>query len=224
MPNIKRRKNSVNKEEEQSYDLSAKPNSNDNLSTSKFLSPRNIILIGLLIFCVLIWKFKGYFIVAIVNNQPISRFELDGQLKNQFGQQVLDNLINERLILAAIRQKGVFIKTEEIDQRIKQLEERLQGEATLAQALAAQGMTEAGLKRQIEIQLSIERMFEKESTVSAAEIDDFIKKNSTLYKDATDPAALREEVQGILRQQKISQSFETWFADIRKNANIKRFL
>jgi hypothetical protein len=223
MPNARKRR-TTKKEERSSHNLSEESLSIDTPSKSKFFSRRNIILIGLLVLCILVWKFKGYFIVAIVNNQPISRFELDGQLKNQFGQQVLDNLINERLILAAIRQRGIFIKTEEIDQRIKQLEERLQGKATLSQALSAQGMTEAGLKRQIEIQLSIERMFEKESTVSAAEIDDFIKKNSALYKEATDPAALREEIKGILSQQKISQSFENWFTDIRKNANIKKFL
>lgn len=185
---------------------------------------KNILLIVLLILAVLFWVFKGWFIAAMVNGQPISRWQLNSQLENKFGKQVLDGLINERLILSAAKQKGIFITANEIDSRIKQIEERLKGSITLDEALKAQGLTKDDLRKQIEIQISIEKLFDKESTVSSQEIDDYFARNKEAYKSATDEAAVKKEIEGIIRQQKIGDSFEKWFADIRKNAKIQSFL
>lgn len=200
--------------------------SSPELKISKFsslFSIRNIILIGLLILIVLAWKFRGYFIAASVNGQPISRWELTDKLIRRFGKQTLDDIINERLLLAALRQKGIFITADEIGSRVKQVEERLKGSLSLSDALASQGLTSEEFKRQIEIQLSIERLFDKEATVSSAEVEDYIRKNSQAYKNATDPAALKQEVSAILRQQKISDLFDTWFNQIKKNAKVQNF-
>lgn len=186
-------------------------------------SPRNIILAIFLVLIVLGWKFKGYFIAATVNGQPVSRWELNEQLMNRFGQQTLDTIVNERLILGAARQKGILVTTNEINDRIKQIEEKLKGKSTLAEALAAQGMTEGMFRRQIEIQVSIEKLFASEATVSSQEIDDYISKNGALYKDATDQAAVKEEVKTLLSQQKLSEAFDSWFTDVKKNAKVLKF-
>lgn len=190
----------------------------------KLFSLKNIIIAGLLILFVLIWKFKGYFIAATVNGQPISRFELNNQLLKRFGDQTLDNMVNERLILAAIRQKGVFISKEEIDTRVKQIEEKLTGAISLSEALKAQGLTSDEFRKQIEIQLSISKLFDKEATVSTTEVEDYISKNSQTYKNATDPVALREDVTNMLRQQKTGDLFNNWFTDIQKKATVKKFI
>lgn len=191
---------------------------------AKKISYKNIILIVLFLLVVLLWKFKSSFIVAMVNGQPISRWQLNDRLVKKFGDQTLDSIVNERLILAAARQKGIFVKTEEIDARSKQIESRLSGKISLDDALKAQGLTQDDFKKQLEIQLSIEKMFEKEATLSSNEIDDYISKNSQAYKDATDPAQVKEEAKSILTQQKINDLFEKWFNDIRKNAKVTKFL
>lgn len=193
-------------------------------SGNKILSPRNIIITAVLILALLAWRFKGSFIAATVNGQPVSRFELNDLLTRRFGQQTLDNLISERLILAAVRQKGIFITNSEIDGKVKEVEEKLKGKATLDEALAAQGLTMPMFRRQLEIQLSIEKLFDKEATVSSEEIDNYYEKNSSLYKNATDTAAVKDEIKSILKQQKVNDSFEKWFAEIRKNAKINKYL
>ncbi len=185
---------------------------------------KNIFLIGLLIVAVLFWIFKGQFIAAMVNGQPISRWQLNSELGKKFGSQVLDGLINERLILAAAKQKGIFVTANEIDNRMKQIEDRLKGKMGLDEALKAQGLTKEDLRKQIEIQISIEKLFDKEATVSTQEIDDYLGRNKEAYKNATDEAAVKKEIAGIIHQQKISDAFEKWFADIRKNAKIQSFL
>lgn len=196
-----------------------------NLQTlSRRVSRKNLILIAIFILIAVLWKFRSSFIVAMVNGQPISRWQLNDRLMKKFGDQTLDSVINERLILAAARQKGVFIKSEEIDSRVKKIEQRLQGQISLDDALKAQGLTKDDFRKELEIQLSIEKTFDTEATVSAGEIDDYLAKNSQAYKNATDPAQVQEEVKAVLRQQKINDLFEKWFDDIRKNAKITKFL
>lgn len=189
-----------------------------------FWSKKTVILIVILAIFVFFWKFKNLLIVAMVNGQPISRWQLTDQLTKRFGDQMLDNVINERLILAATRQKGIFVTNNEIDAQVKDVEKRLEGKMTLDDALKAQGLSKEDFRRQIEIQLSIDKLFDKEASVSAKEVDDYIAQNSSTYKDATDTAAVKTEVRDILRQQKIADLFDTWFAQIRKDAKISKFL
>lgn len=191
---------------------------------SKRVSKRNVILIAIFILLAILWKFRSNFIVAMVNGQPISRWQLNDRLMKKFGDQTLDSIINERLILAASRQKGIFIKSEEIDVRSKQIENRLSGKMSLDDALKAQGLTKDDFKRDLEIQLSIEKLFDKDATLSATEVSDYIKNNSQSFQNATDPAKMKEEAQNILKQQKINDLFGTWFDDIKKNAKVTKFL
>lgn len=197
----------------------------ENLPTApKRLSKRNIILIVLLIVVALLWQFKSSFIVAMVNGQPVSRWQLNDQLAKKFGQQTLESIINERLILSAARQKGIFVKSEEIDSRTKEIETRLSGKMSLDDALKAQGLTRDDFKKQLDIQLSIEKLFEKEATISPKDIDDYIASNSQAFKSSTNPAEVRNEVNSMLRQQKINDLFEKWFAEIQKSAKVTKFL
>ena len=79
-------------------------------------------------------------------------------------------------------------------------------------------------RKQLEIQLSIEKMFDQEASISTKEVENYITKNNSVYKNATDPAAVQGEVKSILKQQKVSELFENWFTEIRKNASIKKYL
>ena len=139
-------------------------------------------------------------------------------------QQVLDNIINERLILAATREQGIFVTSAELDERVASIEKKLAGQASLADALAVQGLTPETFKRQLEIQIAIEKLYTNEATVSSKEIEDYIKSNAAYYKDATDPAALREEVNETLRQQQINEKFEPWFSQVKNGAKIQKFI
>lgn len=190
----------------------------------KLFSWKNIFILGLFILALFLWQGKKYFIAATVNGQPISKWELNDQLMKKFGSQTLDNLINERLILAAVRGKGVFISNSEIEARLKEVEEKIKGKATLDEALKAQGFSRQDFKRQLEIQISIEKLFSKESTVSAKEVEEYISNNKDSYKKATDPSQVREEVRSILARQKMSDLFENWFSEIKNKAKIVKYL
>lgn len=191
---------------------------------SHFFSKKHLLIAAILLVAVLAWRFKGLLIAATVNGQPISRMELNAQLTQRFGQQVLDNIINERLILASTREQGIFVTNTELDERVASIEKKLAGQSTLVDALAVQGLTAETFRRQLEIQIAIEKLYTNEATISSKEIEDYIKSNAAYYKDATDPGALREEVNETLRQQKINEKFEPWFSQVRDGAKIQKFI
>ena len=192
----------------------------------KFLTfiktPKNLIIILLILAAVSFWGIRNYFIVATVNGQPVSRFEFNSRLKNQFGDAVLDQLINERLLLGAVRQEGIFVTANDIDTRVKEIENNLQGQMSLEEALSLQGMSPTSFRRQLELQMSIEKLFGPQATVSSEEIEEYLANNQNLFPEATEPAKLRSEVEGFIKQQKISKLYEEWFEKLKQDSKINR--
>lgn len=190
----------------------------------KLLTKKNFVIAAIILLVVVFWLLRNYLIVANVNGQPVSRFELSGRLYNQFGSQILESLINERLITGAARQKGIFITAEELNARQKEIEDGIKDQMPLSEALKLQGMTLPQFRRQLEIQLSIEKMFAKESTVSAQEIEKYITDNGKLFSEATDAAKMRQDAEDILHQQKLNEQYQKWFEEIKKDAKITKNL
>ncbi|KKS98192.1 MAG: PpiC-type peptidyl-prolyl cis-trans isomerase [Candidatus Gottesmanbacteria bacterium GW2011_GWA2_43_14] len=188
----------------------------------KLLTPKNYLVAGIILLVAAFWFFRNYFIVATINGQPISRFELSGRLYSQFGDQILESLINERLIMGAARQQGIFVTAEELDARQNEIEEKIQEQMSLEEALKLQGLTPTTFRRQLEIQLSIEKMFEKESTVSAEEIDNYVTDNAALFQESTDAAKMKKDATEILKQQKLNEKYQTWFEKVKQEAKVTK--
>lgn len=198
-----------------------------NMSSPKsasLFSVRNVIVVLVIALLAVAWKMKGTFIAATVNGEPISRFELNDTLTKRYGSTTLDGMVNEKLILGAVQQKGVSISKDEIDKKVKEIEGRLNGSVSLKDALAAQGMTEEGFRRQVQIQLAIEKLFDKDASVTAQEVEEYIASNSASFQSATDPAQLKKDVTDILKQQKVNDLFQTWFENLKKDAKVQKFI
>jgi parvulin-like peptidyl-prolyl isomerase len=114
-------------------------------------------------------------IIAIVNDDVITLKDLRqyvagiaGQLKvenkspeeiqqimSDYEQKGLDKLIEDKLILAAANQKGIEVRSDIVDKRIKEIRDRYPSEEELLNALNAQGMTVSDLKRKMNDQLKV---------------------------------------------------------------------
>jgi hypothetical protein len=224
MPKVKRKTKAKTIKETADIISEEKYEIPESQKSRNIFSLKNILLLLVILALAGLWFGKKYFIAGTVNGQPISKWQLNAQLEKRFGSQVLDSIINERLILSAARQKSIFVTEDDINNKIKQVEEQIKGQMSLDEALKAQGLTKEDFKKQIEIQVSIDKMFDKEASVSTKDVDDYLSKNSSLTKSASDAAALKKEVEDMLKQQKVAELFNTWFTEIRKNAKIENFL
>lgn len=180
-----------------------------------------LILIVLGILLLAFYK-KDWFIAATVNGLPITNFELQSRLNQQFREQTLNQMINEKIILQQASQKGAVPTEAEILAKIAELENQVGGKEVLDSLLSQQGQTRETLKSQIRVQLAISKLYENEATVSAEEVAQFVENNSDQLQ-ATESAQQLKEAEELLKQQKLSQLFNQKFQELRQNAKIQIF-
>src|SRR3989344_5406288 len=187
-----------------------------------FLKLAAVVLL-LVIVGALLYRNRSMFIAATVNGQPILRSELNKRLTDRFGSQTLEAMIGERLVTAAAKKEGVQASQDEIKAKIAEVEQGLQGQMKLDDALALQGISRKEFESQIEIQIIIDKMLGKDVSVSAQEVDEYI----TVNKDnltSSDSAKQKEEAAAQIKNNKISQKFQEWFTKLKEEAKISRFI
>ncbi len=187
--------------------------------------PKLIIfaVLAVAILALLVWKFRTLFVVAMVNNKPITRYEFENLLMSRYGKQTLDELINERLVREKAEKDHVIVANSEVDAKIADLTKMLAGQTTLEAALAQQGMTMDEFRNQIYLQTLVEKIAAPQVSVTDKEIQDYITQNKTTLT-ATDEAGMIKEAGDTLRRQKTSQIFNTIFTDLKSQAKILKFL
>lgn len=178
-----------------------------------------LVIIGILLLA--IFK-KGWFVAAMVNGSPVTNLELQMKLNSQFRTQILNQVINEKIIADEARKNGAIPLQSEVDNKIAELEKNVGGKETLDSMLAQQGQTRDALKDQIRIQLAITKLYDKEATVSAEEVDKFIETNKGQLQ-STDSAKQQQEAYDTLKNQKLSQIFSQKFQELKTAAKIQIF-
>jgi len=63
-------------------------------------------------------------VVAVVNGEPISRTDLGREAVRQYGREVLEAMVNKRLIAQECQRRGVTVTQAEVDAEIKRLARR----------------------------------------------------------------------------------------------------
>ena len=179
-----------------------------------------VALAAVIIFASLVYYFKGQFIAAMVNGRPIWRWTLVRELERQAGEQILDSLITKILILQEAKKQKITISNAEINQEIKEIEEKMTAQGqSLDQVLGLQGMTREALEEQIQISQIAEKVLGQDIEVTEEEVDNYFEENKDYLPENTS----REEVKEQLKQQKIGEKFQTWVQSLRDGAQITTF-
>lgn len=205
-----------------------KTENNEKIESSPTLPIRQnkkvLWLIGLVAIGALLYYCRSWFVVAIVNGQPITRLSLISELEKQSGKKALDSLITQTVILQEAKKQNIVISDKVINDEIKTIEKSLSSQGqTIATALAAQGMTLEQLKKQIRLQKILEKMVASNIKVTEKEIDAFMKANEASMPKDTDKKTLRKQVSDQLKQDKITQKIQSWVESHEKKANIQYF-
>lgn len=165
---------------------------------------------------------KSWFIAATVNGSPVTNLDLQLRLNQQFRTQTLNQMINEKIILDEAAKNNAIPSEEEISKKVSEIETSVGGAQALDTLLSQQGQTRDSIRQQIRLQLSIEKLYASEATVSAEEVDKFLESSRESLR-ATDSASQVKEAENLLKQQKLSQIFNQKFQELRKRAKIQIF-
>ncbi len=179
-----------------------------------------IVVIGLALF-----YYRGQFVVAVVNGQPIFRSALVRELERQSGKQVLDNLVLKTVVMQEASKQKVTVTDQEVTDEIAKLEKTFKGRGQdLDSALATQGMSRSDLNEQMKLQKLVEKMVSKEVEVTDEEVTKYMETNKAFLPKDAKPDQLKADIKAQLLQQKQTAKIQEWVTALKDKATVQHWL
>jgi len=180
-----------------------------------------LVAIILIILGYTVYRFWG---IAKVNNITISRLSYYQAMERQIGKQTLDNMITETLIAQAGANQNVQIDQKAIDDEIATISAQIvaQGQ-TVEQALEAENITMAEVRRQFELQQIVQILGRGDTTVTDTEIDEYITENKDNLPTTLSTTEVRDMVKKQLESQKANQNISAWIEQLKSSAQIVQY-
>ncbi len=129
-------------------------------SSSKKFTISVIVLILLGAAVIFTAAFVKREIVANVGDVKITKDELYDQLVDNYGEQTLDGMINEKIVNMEVKKEKISISDDEIQKEMDDYIEQSGGEEAFNSALQQQGMKKKDLEKDIVQYLSIQKILE----------------------------------------------------------------
>lgn len=190
--------------------------------TPIFKNRKAKIAVAVIVALIILALSKSLFVAALVNGWPVSRYAVLRELEKQGGRQVLETLIEKVLISQEARREGVKIADEVVNSQIASIEEVLKKQnLTLEDALKARSQTRKDLEEQIRIQKTIEVILSPKINISDEEINTYFEENKGSYEEKTKIEDVREDIKGLLFQQKLNSEYAKWIEELKNNSDIK---
>ena len=177
--------------------------------------------IGLLfaVLCVYWWKTNSWPIVAVAGMKPIWRHAVNQELYKQGGKSIVDSLVTQRLVEVELGKARVKISDQEVEGKLDEIKKGFEKPEDFEVALADRNMSLIDLKKQIELQMGIEKLLSEKIEVTASETAMIIKEMGTLLT-ATTEAEKQEEAKKIILDQKLQMEINTWIESIRSKGKV----
>jgi foldase protein PrsA len=196
---------------------------NKKISFSEWFKENKSLAIGLII--VMVSFLIGYFaknslIAATVNKGVIWRTSVIKQLEMYQGSNVLNSMIDQKLIEQEAKKQGIKVSKEEINKKINELETSMKAQGTdLDTLLKESGMTRKDLQKNYEASIMAEKLLEGKVEITDEEVQKYVDDNPEYFEGA-DMEQAKSIVKEQLRQQKLSSQYSSFISDLKSKAKI----
>ncbi len=139
-------------------------------------------------------------IVAVVNDEPITKSELDSLLApiydqyksvykgkefvkkiNEARTNILNQLIEDKLVAQEAKRLGVEVREDEIDARIDEIKQKFASEKEFREYMDSQGMTMTKLRNRIKEQISIRKLqhyeIQQKIIITPAQVEEYYNRH-----------------------------------------------
>lgn len=193
-------------------------------SFSEALNKKTVIISAVVIALGLAYFFRGQFLAATVNGQPITRIKIMRQAEEAYGTQLLERVVLEVLIEQKAREKGIQVSDEVIDNRIEEIRQMYSEQGQdLDQLLVMQGYSIERLRNDIKMEQLAEMLVGADIEVAQEDVDQYIEENADFLPEDLEGEELEEFVREQLKQQQLNQKYQTWIEELKTEANIEYF-
>ncbi len=180
-----------------------------------------IVSLGLLV----AKKYKKLFLVGMVNNQFITRWQLEKSMNDRYAKTTFDDLASTAVLYQLAAKNGVSVSAEELKKEVADTETRLGGKEALNSTLDRMGYTKERFTNEMTMLVMEKKLAEKlfKAEVTDAEVSKFYTDNKTLFPDKK-LDEVKADIKNNLTQQQLQQQFTTWFQAEKEKAIIKSYL
>ena len=175
-----------------------------------------IVALGIFIY----WK-ANYFVVATVNGEPISRYALIIELEKQGAQQVLEQMVTNKLVEQKAKEAGIVVTQEEIDAEVARVEESLiaQG-ADLEKMLSFYGQDMNTFLQGIKQNLIIKELFKDQIEISDSEIQEYYESNPDNFPEGATLIDLKDQIYDELYSNEVGMLYQEWLQEVKNESDI----
>ncbi|MEK7627403.1 MAG: SurA N-terminal domain-containing protein [Patescibacteria group bacterium] len=172
----------------------------------------------------LVYIYRGLFIAVTVDGSPISRLTVIRNLEKASGKSLLDSLITEKLIQNEANKKGIIVSNDELNARITIIQDQIVAQgSTLDAALVTRNMTMEDLRKQIALQIEVEKLVADKINITDEEVAQYIKDYAVSIPKGQE-ATIVAKIKDDLKNQKMSAEADSLITSLRSQANIRYFV
>lgn len=182
-----------------------------------------VVLIGLLFIASRFW------VIAWVDNKPVTKFELYSLLEKRDEGKTSQELINEKLLESEGQKQRQSVSEDEVQAEIKKVEDQQGGAEQLKQVLAANGTTYEDFEKLVKRQLLIQKLFGGGINITDADVDKYIADNKEMMPptvmnnpESSEAAKLKENVKEQLKWGKISENYQKWTQENLNSSRVRK--
>jgi hypothetical protein len=177
-----------------------------------------LVLTLAVIFALLFVFNKGLFLAGTINGKWVTSWQFYSKLTQANGDEVFDSLVRETLIKQEAAKEGITATEKQIDEKIKELEDRFGGKENFELALKQNNTSEEELKDQLSIQILVEKLLKDKIKITDGEVSKYKKENKEFVGEMS-----TAEIKDTLKSQKLNEAFNPWFEELKKKANITTY-
>ncbi len=142
-----------------------------------------VIITAIAVLVAVFFYYERFQTVAVVNGERITRAELTDTLILYAGRDVLDELIEKKLILQECRQQNITVSDEEIEAELDELKEWFGSEEEFTEAMSQHGYTMDRLIEDVRVDLMRRKLVEAEIDVTEEALQAFFEDNRFLFDE-----------------------------------------
>lgn len=185
-------------------------------------------------------------VLAVVDEDPILESELEqvvalglaereaDEEEEAFRRRLLDRLIDQKLRFHEIDRYGFAeVPLEEVDEQFAAMRAEMGGAAAMEEQLERLGLDERGVRqllaRQLMVLIYVEERLGPRVLVGLEDIqtyyDETLVPEMRSRSEAVPPIAeVREQIRGLLREQRLNQEIDLWTEELHLEADIEDYL
>ena len=184
---------------------------------------KKVITVFIIVFiAVTLFSSKGIFVVATVNGTPIYRWDVINRLQKLGGQQVVDELIQDKLIEQEALDKGIVIDEEAVNKEVELAKAASEAQGVpLEVALEQANLTMEDYINNTRVQQTVRAILVDEIAVADEEVETTFAQYGTdaSFEGLTDDQ-IKLEIRKGLEEQKLQERAVIWLQEIRDSATV----